>query len=195
MPAVADIKCGTVTVDVALEAPIQAYKDAIATIGATICEVAQRQRSELQIAIGDMRTYSDTGDQAILSVVQALTDRVDALPTMAGNDPAAILAAAKAEAEALIAAAMEFTPEAKAQLEVLLTLVQENPQLQNIAFIVAEQNALKARVEALEAAQFTVEDVDCRAIKIAVHLADRLTAAMTDFRTDVMNCAYPPVTP
>jgi phage-related protein len=193
-----DIKCGAVTVDVALEPSIAAYKSAIQEIGATICEVAKRQNAKIDAVTGDARTYSDAANQAILTVIQELTDRVDALPTTTGGitDAAPILAAAKAEAEALIAAAMEFTPEAKAELQILLTLIQEAPELRNIAGVIAEQNALKERVAALEAAQFTAADVDCRAISIAVRLADSITEAMQGFRLGVMNCAYPqPSTP
>jgi hypothetical protein len=188
-----DMKCGTVTVDAALEPSIAAYKLAIQEIGATICEVAKRQNAKIDTITGDARTYSDAADQAILTVIQELTERVDSLPTSTstGTDPAPILAAAKAEAEALIAQAMEITPEAKAELQILLTLIQEAPELRNFAGVIAEQNALKVRVEALESNQFTVEDVDCRAIAVTVRLADKITEAMQDFRLSVMNCAYP----
>jgi hypothetical protein len=193
-----EVKCGDITVDVALEESIAGFKSAIGEIGATICEVAKRTNSRIDQVEGDMRTYSDKADEAILNVVDALGKRVEEVAKEAavkgGADIAGILAAAKAEAEAIVAAALEINPQAKQELEILLTLVQEAPELRNIAGIISRLSDVEKRVTELENNKFTVEDVDCRSIAVVVRLADRITDAMKGFRTEVMNCAYPVTT-
>ena len=189
-----ELVCGNITVDVALETSVVAYKAAIAEIGATICEVAQRTNSRIDQVAGDLKTYSDNADQAILDVVAALGSKVDALvanPNSASKSPEQILAEAHADAQAVVAAALAISPQAAQELQILLTLVQEAPELRNIAGIIARLADVERRVTAIEAAALTEEDVDCRAISVAVHLTDRLTDALKNFRLDVMNCAFP----
>ncbi len=187
-----EVKCGDVTVDVALDVSVAAYKAAIQEIGATICEVASRQKAALEATAGDLRTYSDAADQAVLNVIDALSTRIDNLPAATGGaDVPAILAQAKADAAAVVAEALKVSPQAAQELQILLTLVQEAPELRNIAGVIARLGDVETRVKALEDTKFTVEDVDCRAISVVVKLTDRLSDAMKNFRLDVMNCAYP----
>lgn len=193
------IECEGVSVDIALVQVVEAYKANIGEFAATICEVAKRVTADTDQKLADFQTYVDRSDEATAKTINEVNKRLDALITSPapGLTPEQVLELAKNEALKVVNEALALPSDAQQNLQILLTLVQEAPELKTVAALLTRFSDLEGRVKALESGQITKDDLaqiaNCASIGAVVALGDALASAMTGFRTAVMDCAFPQV--
>jgi hypothetical protein len=188
-----DMVCGPNDVDTSLKALAAAFASSIDSITGDVCDAINRARTEAKQNDTDLKNYTDTTVNTVLQIVDGLKKEVDGIAAQPAVNSADILAAAKADAAAQIAAALQTDAQSLQQLNVLLTFIQNNPDLNNIAAFFVKVDAIDKRVAALEAApKLDESDIDCRSVTIVDAITMAIATATSTSKGKLMNCLYPP---
>jgi hypothetical protein len=191
-PQFTEIKCGeTVLIDayVVVRDQLEAKMKLFAQ---TICDIQKNDIADTDTKIDGVKKYADVQAEAMASALAALDLKVQQLASNPPPKDGVVMAEVQKAIDEAIAKIAQVNPDQMAQLNVLLTLIQQAPELRNIASLIARIDAIDARVKALEDTAMDAEEVDCRIITATKFLAEIIVGGIPDLSAQLIACRYGP---
>jgi hypothetical protein len=191
-PQFTDIKCGEVVLIDAYVVVRDQLEAKMKSFASTICEIQKNDVDDTDRKIDGVKKYADVQTKAIADVLAALDLKVQQLASAPPATSGVAMAEVQAAIDAAIAKVAQVSPDQLTQLNVLLTLIQQAPELRNIASLISRIDAIDARVKVLEDTAIDAEEVDCRIITATKFMAEIILSAVPDLSAQLVACRYGP---